>query len=150
MIASNDIMVQYQLHLMSRPDKLLTLLATTHLQSQISITHNVVKLLYFIILYHKWRHLAQVTAQLLRFHLQILLLITSQIAPLQPLRLLFFLPRADVVYLHRQGLLTTNATPHHPFQWSPVPVHLLENFSRSNHLLRKQLLFSLPLGLTLS
>ena len=66
--------------------------------------------------------------------------ITSQIAPLQPLRLLFFLSRADVVYLHRQGLLTTNAIPHHPFQWSPVPVQLLENFSRPNHLLRKQLL----------
>ena len=98
----------------------------------------------------KWRHLAQVTTQLHDCHLQILLLITSQIAPLQSLRLVFFIPRADVVYLHRQGLLITNAIRHRPFQWSPVPVQLLENFSRPNHLLRKQLLFSLPLGLNLS
>ena len=59
------------------------------------------------------------------------------------------LQRADVVYLLRQDLLTTNAVPHHPFQWSPALVHL-ETLSFPVHLLRKQLLFSLPLGLTLS
>ena len=126
------------------------LLATTHLHSPISTSHSVVKLLYLIISHHKWRHLAQVTAQLLRFHLQLLLLITSQIAPLQPLRLVFFLPRADVVYLHGQGLLTTIAVPHHPFQWSPTLVQLLAKFSLPAHLLRKQLSFSFPHDLTLS
>ena len=77
---------------MSRHKKVPILLATTHLQSPISITHSVVNLLYLFILYHKWRHLAQVTAQILRFHLQLLLLSISQIAPLRPLRLFFFLP----------------------------------------------------------
>ena len=66
------------------------------------------------------------------------------------IRLLFFHPRADVVYLHRQGLLTTNAIPHHPFPWSPVPVQLLKTFSLPAHLLRNQLLFSLLHGLILS
>ena len=81
--------------------------------------------------------------------LQLLLLITSQIAPLQPLRL-FFPQRSSVVYLHRQGLLSTNGIPHHPFQWSPTLVQLLKKSSLPAHLLRKQLLFSLPHGLILS
>ena len=149
MIAWNDIMVQYQLHLMSKHEKLPPLPVIRHLQSLISITHSVVNLLYLIFLYHKWRHLAQVTAQLLRLHLQLLLLIISQIAPLQPLRLLF-LPRADVVYLYQQGLLITNAIHHQPFQWSPALVHLPENFSLPHHLLRKLLLFSLLHVLILS
>ena len=75
---------------MSRPGELPTLPATTRLQYPTSISHSVVKFLYLIILYHKRRHLAQVSAQFLHIHLQLLLLITSQIAPLQPLRLLFF------------------------------------------------------------
>ena len=134
---------------MSRHDKLPTLAVTRHLQSPISITQSVVKPFFLLPLHHKRRHLTQLTTQLLQFHLFFLLLIPSQIARLQPHRLLFFLPRADVVYLLRQGLLTTNTVHHHPFQWSLALVHL-ENFSLPAHLLRKQLLFSLRHGLTLS
>ena len=150
MIAWNDIMVQYQLHLMSRRDQLHTLPVTRRLQSPDSITHIVVKLFYLLLWLHNRRHLAQVTAQLLRFHLQLLLLITSRIVPLQPPCLLFFIPRDDVVYLLRQCLLTANALPHHPFQWSPASVHLPETFSLPNQLRRKHLSFSLPHGFILS
>ena len=137
-------MVQYQLRPMSRHEKLPTRPFIRRLQSPISITHSVVKLLYLIIFYHKRRHLAQVTAQFLRFHLLILLLITSQIAPLQSHRLLYFPQRASVVYLLRQGLLIPNAVPRHTFPWIPALVQLPETFLLPTNLLRKQLLFSLP------
>ena len=39
---------------------------------------------------------------------------------------------------------------HHPFQWSPTLVQLLEKFSLPAHLLRKQLSFSFPHDLILS
>ena len=80
--------------------------------------------------------LTQLTTHFQDFHLLLLLLISSRIAPVQPPHLLVFIPCTDVVYLHRQGLLTTNAITHHPFQWNPVPVQLLQNFSLSYHLLR--------------
>ena len=41
-------------------------------------------------------------------------------------------------------------TPHHLFQWSPVQVQLLENFSLPARFLRKQLSFSFPYNLILS
>ena len=132
MIARNDIMAQYRLHLMSRHGPMSTLPVTRHIQSPASITHIVVKLFLPFLSHHKWRHLIQLTVQLPQFHILLLLLITLRVAPLQPYCLFFFRPRADVVYLPRQRLLTASAD-----YW-----HLLMVLHLYPSLLNEQLSFS--------
>ena len=106
---------------MSRPDHLLSLPVTSHLQSPISISHSVVKHFNFSFLRHKWRLLPQVTAQaLLQFRLLLLLWMSSLMAPLLPPHLLLLHQRNSVVRLFRQGLYTTNTAPRHHFSEAPL------------------------------
>ena len=153
MIDWNDIMAQYQLRLIFRHNQLLILPFIRHTQSPILITHNVVKLIYLLVLHHKWSHLPYLTAHvLLQFRLLLLLWMSSLIAPLPPPHLLLPHQRTSSV-----PFFSTTPLDHKRRTPSPISIKprssssfLLKNLSLRANLFREQSLSSFPDSLNLS